>query len=84
MAPRREGTTRTPRPRVRLVRERAGDSETEWAAMKAISAQLGMGAETLRKWARQAEDNAGEAAGLPTETARELRELHRKTKELEP
>ncbi len=33
---------------VRLVREHAGDYETEWSAMKAISARLGMSAETLR------------------------------------
>jgi transposase len=39
---------------VRLVREHAGDYESEWAAMKAISARLGMSAETLRKWVRQA------------------------------
>ena len=44
---------------------------------------LGMSAETLRKWVRQAEVDDGEAAGVPTETARELRELRRKTKELE-
>ena len=68
---------------VRLVREHVGDYETEWAAMKAISARLGMSAETLRKWVRQAEVDAGEAAGLPTETARELRELRRKNRELE-
>jgi transposase len=68
---------------VRLVCEHAGDYETEWAAMKAISTRLGMSAETLRKWVRQAEVDAGEAAGVPTETARELRELRRETKELE-
>jgi transposase len=68
---------------VRLVREHAGDYETEWAGIKAISARLGMSAETLRKWVRQAEVDAGEAAGVPTETARELRELRRKCKELE-
>ena len=34
--------------------------------MKAISARLGMSAETLRKWVRQAEVDAGEAAGVPT------------------
>jgi transposase len=43
---------------VRLVREHAGDYETEWAAMKAISARLGMSAETLRKWVRRAEVDA--------------------------
>ena len=68
---------------VRLVREHVGDYETEWAAMKAISARLGMSAETLRKWVPQAEVDAGEAAGVPTETAGELRELRRKCKELE-
>jgi transposase len=32
---------------------------------------------------RQAEVDSGEAAGVPTETARELRELRRKCRELE-
>jgi transposase len=68
---------------VRLVREHAGDYETEWAAIKAISARLGMSAETLRKWVRQAEVDAGEAPGMTTEAAREIRELRRKCRELE-
>jgi transposase len=65
---------------VRGVCEHVGDYETEWAAMKAISARLGMSAEPLRKWVRQAEVDAGDGAGVPTETARELR---RKNRELE-
>jgi transposase len=68
---------------VRLVREHAGDYETEWAAMKAISARLGMSAETLRKWVRQAEVDAGEAPGMTTDAAREIRELRRNCRELE-
>ncbi len=68
---------------IRLVREHRDDYETEWAAMRAISARLGMSAETLRKWVRQAEVDDGEAVGVPTETSRELRELRRKTRELE-
>ena len=50
---------------VRLVRGHADDSE--WAAMCAVSARLGMTAETLRKWVRQAKVDAGEAG---------LEELH--------
>ena len=68
---------------VRLVREHRDDYDTEWAAIRAISARLGISAETLRKWVRQAEVDAGETAGVPTETARELRELRRKNRELE-
>jgi transposase len=68
---------------VRLVREHAGDYETGWAAMRAISARLGMSAETLRKWVRQAEVDAGVAPGMTTDAAREIRDLRRKCKELE-
>jgi transposase len=68
---------------VRLVQEHKGDYESEYAAIKAVSARLGMTAETLRKWLRQAEVDAGEKAGVTSETARELRELKRKNAELE-
>jgi transposase len=68
---------------VRLVCEHRDDYDSEWAAMKAVSGRLGMTAETLRKWVRQAEIDAGEAAGLSTQEKRELRELRRKNRELE-
>jgi len=51
--------------------------------MCAISARSGMTAETLRKWVRQGELDAGEAAGVPSETTRELRELRRKNRALD-
>jgi transposase len=68
---------------VRLVREHRDDYDSEWAAMKAISGRLGMNPETLRKWVRQAEVDAGEAAGVSSEEKRELRELRRRCRELE-
>jgi transposase len=39
------------------------DHDSEWAALQAISGRLGMTAETLRKWVRQAEVDAGQASG---------------------
>ena len=68
---------------VRLVKDHVGDYESQWAAIKAVSARLGMSAETLRRWIRQAEVDAGEAAGVTSESAREIRELKRKCAELE-
>lgn len=68
---------------VRLVVEHVQDYDSEWAAITAVSARLGMSAETLRKWVRQCEIDAGRAPGLPTESAAELRELRRKCRELE-
>ena len=67
---------------VRLFREHRDDYDSEWAAMRAIAGRLGMSAETLRKWVRQAEVDAGEAAGAKQEK-RELRELRRKNRKLE-
>jgi transposase len=68
---------------VRLVREHADDYDSEWAAMREISSRLGMSAETLRKWVRQAEVDAGETPGVTSAATREIRELRRKNKELE-
>jgi transposase len=68
---------------VRLYTEHVSDYGSQWAAMKAISARLGMTAETLRKWVRQSEVDANQKAGLSTESAVELRELRRKCRELE-
>ena len=68
---------------VRLVRDHVGDYDSEWAAITAVSARLGMSAETLRKWIRQAAVDAGEAPGVPSESAAQIRELKRKNAELE-
>jgi transposase len=68
---------------VRLVREHRNDYGSEWAAMRAIAGRLGMSAETLRKWVRQAEVDDGEAAGTSSQEKQELRELRRKNRELE-
>ncbi len=68
---------------VRLVRDHVDDYGSEWEAIKAVSGRLGMNAETLRKWIRQAEIDEGSVEGTTTTAAREVRELKRKNAELE-
>ena len=68
---------------IRLVRDHAGDYPSEYAAITAVSRRLGMTPETLRKWIRRAEVDAGETPGVTTEASREMRELRRKVAELE-
>jgi transposase len=68
---------------IRLVREHAGDYASEFAAIKAVALRLGMTAETLRKWIRQAEVDEGAKPGVSTVEAAEMRALRRKVSELE-
>ena len=68
---------------VRLVQDHRDDYDSEYAAIKAVAARLGINSETLRRWVRQAEVDAGQAEGMTTASAREIRELKRKNAELE-
>ncbi len=68
---------------VRLVRDHAEEYDSQFAAIKAIAARLGMSTEALRRWVRRAEIDAGEAPGVTSESAKEIRELKKKNAELE-
>jgi transposase len=68
---------------IRLVTEHSEDYASEWEAIKTVAGRLGMNPETLRKWLRQAEVDAGEREGTTTAAAREIRELKRRNAELE-
>lgn len=69
---------------VRLVREQLeGDVRSEWQRICSVAEQLGMSAETLRGWVRQAQVNDGEREGVPTESSIEIAELRRRNAELE-
>ena len=68
---------------VRLVVDHVQDYDSEYEAIKTVAGRMGMNPETLRKWVRQAEIDAGDKEGTTTASAKEIRELKRKNAELE-
>src|SRR3990170_5802732 len=67
---------------VRLVQEHAGEYPSQWAALTSIATKCGMTPETLRKWVRRAEVDAGARPGLTSDERRRLVELERENREL--
>jgi transposase len=67
---------------VRMVLEHGSEYPTQWSAICSISGKLGMSAETLRTWVRQAETDKGLRPGLTTDERERLRELEREISEL--
>jgi transposase len=68
---------------VRMVAEISDQHESEWAAISEVARLLGVGtAETVRKWVRQAQVDAGVRPGTTTEESAELKRLRRENAEL--
>lgn len=67
---------------VRMVLEHEREHPSQWAAIRSISEKIGCTAETLRKWVRQAERDAGRRPGLTTEERERLKALERENREL--
>ncbi|HET8640344.1 MAG TPA: transposase [Pseudonocardiaceae bacterium] len=62
-----------------MVAEVGDEYVTEFAAVTAVAGKLGIGsAETLRKWVRQAEVDAGVRPGVSSAEPEEIRQLKRK------
>ena len=68
---------------VRLVADHVEEYDTRTACITAVAKRLGVSYESLRRWINQSEVDAGDRAGVPTDVARENRELKRKNRELE-
>jgi transposase len=68
---------------VRMVAEVRPNYESDWAAITAVAQRLGIGtAETLRKWWRQAQVDAGSRPGVTSDESAELKRLRRENAEL--
>jgi len=65
-----------------MVLDQVEDYGSMWAAAGAIAPKLGCHAETLRRWVRQAEIDAGDAPGVTTSAAERIKELERENLEL--
>jgi transposase len=68
---------------VRMVAEVRPNYDSDWAAITAVAQKLGIGTtETLRKWVRQAEVDAGQRPGVSSDESAELKRLRRENAEL--
>ena len=67
---------------VALVFEQVGQYGSQWEAICSVAAKVGVSGETLRKWVRQAEVDAGTRPGTASEESAELKKLRRENAEL--
>ena len=67
---------------VRLVLEHRNEHGSQWAAIGSVAGKIGCTSETLRRWVRQAERDAGKRPGPTTEEAERIKHLEREVREL--
>ena len=68
---------------VRLVVDHWDDYASEWEAIRKVASRLGVSAETLRRWVRQAEVDGGQVPGPTSEGREDVRKFKRKVAEQE-
>ncbi len=68
---------------IRMVQQGIEENGGErFGVVTRVARQLGIGAESLRTWVRQAEVDAGSRSGVSTEERRRTAELEREVREL--
>jgi transposase len=67
---------------VRLVLEVRPQHDSEWAAITSVAGKIGCTAETLRKWVRRSQVDAGQRPGLTSSERERVKELERENREL--
>jgi transposase len=66
-----------------MVLDNRADYATEFEAIKSVALKLGIGSpETLRKWVRRAEIDAGQRPGVSTEESEKVKALKQENAEL--
>ena len=67
---------------VRLVADHQQEYPTLTAACEAVARQVGVGKESVRRWVRQAEVDAGQRPGVTTEELEEIKKLKAENRRL--
>ena len=67
---------------VRMVLDHEHEHGSQWETICSVAEKLGPTAETVRKWVRQAETDAGRRPGLTSVEAAEVKRLKRENAEL--
>ena len=67
---------------VRLVRQIREETGEKHGAVQRVARQLGYGVETVRKWVKQADIDAGERPGSTSEDNAKIRRLEQEVREL--
>ena len=67
---------------VRMVHEAVAEQGERFGVVTRVARQLGIGAESLRSWVKQAEVDDGKRPGVSTEERRRLAELEKENREL--
>ena len=67
---------------VRLLLESKGDYDSEGPAICSIAEKIECAPESLRKWVRRAERDAGQRAGPSSDERQRIKELERENREL--
>src|SRR5690606_4751911 len=81
----KKSTRYSPEVRERAIRlgfEHEREYGSQWSAIQSIAGKMGCSAETLRKWVRRAETDAGRREGLTTENRERIKALEREVREL--
>ena len=68
---------------VRMVRDHLDGYPSLTAACHIVAGRVGVGAEALRRWLRQAQVDAGVREGMTTADSDEMRRLRKENRELE-